>query len=527
MKLINIFLIFLILSSCTNLDEEVYDQLTQEKYLGNFTEDDIPSALGPLYNDLRGLYIGTNAFDAHVNGNWLWASEETSDLWVTPKRGGAWYDGGIYFRLNQHKWGSDETTLLGPWRSFYKGVNTCNRLIEQFSILEDEDQRNAILAEIKIGRAFWYYNLADFYGNVPLVTEFNTPEGFLPKTNSRKEIVDFVIKEIEENLSYLPEQGYGRWNKYSASHLLAKVYLNHEKWVGDAKWDEVISLCNIILDEGGYSLEADYSSPFKTENENSPEIIMGIFNDEIYHADQPFLIHLWTMHYKYQYHQQTETSYWGGPSATPEFANSYHPEDLRFAKSWLEGQLYDNAGEFGEKGALLYCDPWNPRDNGQPLYYSKDIVLDDDGITTGEKDGVRMVKYEIKPGARAALSNDFVLFRLAEVYFMKAEAIYRKNGKSATQEVADLINTVKARAFDDFSGDKVVKPGDLDDNKFLMEYAWEFCQEGHRRQQLIRFDQFASKSWFLHEPSATYRELFPIPLQEINANPNLIQNPDY
>src|SRR5690606_37768531 len=121
------------------------------------TEEDIPSALGPLYNDMRGLYTGTDAFDAHINGNWLWASEESGDLWVTPKRGGAWYDGGIYFRLNQHDWGVDETTLLGPWRSFYKGVNTCNRLYEQFSPMANEDERNSIRSEIRVGRAFWYY----------------------------------------------------------------------------------------------------------------------------------------------------------------------------------------------------------------------------------------------------------------------------------------------------------------------------------------------------------------------------------
>lgn len=527
MKRILTLAIILGLVSCTDLNEEIYDQLVQEEYLKNFSDDDIPSAVGPLYNDLRGLYVGNDANSAHINGNWLWVNEESSDLWLTPKRGGAWYDGGIYYRLNQHNWGTDETTLLGPWRTFYKGVTTCNRLLEQFESLEDGAEKNKLLSEIRVARAFWFYNLVDFYGNVPLVTQFSTPDGFLPETNSREEVLAFVVDEIEASIPDLDESGYARWNKFSASHLLAKIYLNHEEWVGTAKWDEVIALCDEILANGGYSLESDYSDIFKTENENSSEIIMGVFNDEIYHAEQPFLLHQWTMHWKFKFHRQTETYFWGGPCATPNLANSYHTEDARYAKSWYEGQLYDNEGGLGEQGAEILCDPWNPRDDGQPLFYSKDIPLDDDGITGGEQNGVRMIKYEIKQGARASLSNDFVLFRLAEVYFMKAEALYRKNGKVANQEIVDLINTVRQRSFDDFSGDKVLTVAELDDDRFLQEYAWEFCQEGFRRQVLIRFGQFTTASWFLHEPSSAHRKLFPIPLREINANPNLDQNPGY
>ncbi|TRZ42231.1 RagB/SusD family nutrient uptake outer membrane protein [Robertkochia solimangrovi] len=516
--------IIILFTSCTDLEEVVYDQLTEDSLKANLTDNDIPSLLGPLYNDLRKLYTGNNATEAHFNGNWLWVSEESADLWITPKRGGGWYDGGIYYRLNQHNWGTDETTLLGVWRSFYKAINTSNRLYEQFETLENETQRNKILAEIRVSRAFWYYNLADFYGNVPLVTEFSLPDGYLPETNSRKEVVDFVINELKESIPFLDEEGYGKWNKFSASHLLAKVYLNYNTWFDSPKWDEVVALSDYIINDGDYSLESDYSQPFITENSSSPEIIMGVFNDEIYHSEQPFLIHQWTMHWKFKFHQKTETFFWGGPCATPEFINTYDSEDLRLTKSWFEGQLYDNEGD----GSPMFCDPWNPRDQGKPLAYSREIILDDDGITSGEADGLRMIKYEIKKGARASLSNDFVLFRLADVYFMKAEALYWKNGGAATQEIVDLINTVRERSFENFDDSKKLTVGQLDDNRFLDEYAWEFCQEGNRRQVLIRFDQFTSRNWFLHEPSGSdHKNLFPIPLQEINANPNLIQNPGY
>jgi hypothetical protein len=63
--------------------------------------------------------------------------------------------------------------------------------------------------------------------------------------------------------------------------------------------------------------------------------------------------------------------------------------------------------------------------------------------------------------------------------------------------------------------------------RFLDELAWEFNQEGRRRQDLIRFGVFTEKSWFSHSPNGDYRELFPIPLEAMETNTNLSQNPGY
>ncbi|MFB6341305.1 RagB/SusD family nutrient uptake outer membrane protein [Saccharicrinis sp. FJH62] len=530
MKMRNIYILsiitFLFCYSCTDLDVPVHDELIAENYYANFSEDDIPAAIGKVYSDLRNLYAGGSV---HKNGCWLYTNEEVGDLWITPKRGGAWYDAGIYVRLNNHEWNIDEQHFLQDWRRAYSSINNCNRLIYEFREQELKDTA-MVMAELKVARAFWYYTLVDMFGNVPVVTQYDVPDDYLPATNSREEVFNFVVSQLEENIPYLKEDGYGRWNKYSASQLLAKTYLNAEVWAGKTYWDEVIALCDTIIESQKYVLEADYSTPFKSENENSKEIIMGVANDEVYHEDFPWRMHMWTMHWWYKYHANTETFFWGGPCATPDLAWSYDPDDLRYTKSWLEGPLYDNTGEkTGTIGAPLLCDGSWAADAGKPIVHTKNIrSLGSDGRTTGEADGVRMQKYEIKTGAKNRLENDFVLFRYADVFFMKAEAIYRKNGKAANQEVVDLINKVRQRAFTDFSGNNVLTAAQLNDNRFLLEYAWEFCQEGHRRQQLIRFGQFTTKRWFWHTPSnEDYRNLFPIPRDEILANPNLIQNPGY
>ena len=140
-----------------------------------------------------------------------------------------------------------------------------------------------------------------------------------------------------------------------------------------------------------------------------------------------------------------------------------------------------------------------------------------------------MNKYEIKKKAKNLLSNDFVIFRYADVLFMKAEALWRQNGKTADGTIVGLINDVRRRAFADFTSSKMLQVSQLADERFLQEYAWEFCQEGHRRQQLIRFGVFTTKKWFQHEGTSedAHLNVFPIPRDELLANEKLQQNEGY
>ena len=87
---------------------------------------------------------------------------------------------------------------------------------------------------------------------------------------------------------------------------------------------------------------------------------------------------------------------------------------------------------------------------------------------------MRMNKYEIKKKAKNLLSNDFVIFRYADVLFMKAEALWRQKGKTADGTIVGLINDVRRRAFADFTSTKMLQVSQLDDERFLQEYAWSF-----------------------------------------------------
>jgi hypothetical protein len=228
----------------------------------------------------------------------------------------------------------------------------------------------------------------------------------------------------------------------------------------------------------------------------------------------------------------------GGICAIPQFINSYDPADNRLKTNWIQGQQYAASGTplVGVFGTTT----------GKPLIFTNTLP----GVESSlETDGFRVGKFEIKPGVRVDLSNDFPLFRYADVLMMKAEALLR-TGQAA--QAATLVTQVRQRSFlanptkatvtaaDLTQGsnypygparNNVVSPlqggADIQYGQFLDELGWEFAAEGHRRQDMIRFGVYTTKSWLSHIPNGDYRTLMPIPQNVLNTNGNLKQNPGY
>lgn len=120
------------------------------------------------------------------------------------------------------------------------------------------------------------------------------------------------------------------------------------------------------------------------------------------------------------------------------------------------------------------------------------------------------------------MENDYAIFRLADVYLMKAEAIVRMDGDNA--EATDLVNAIRDRVFDDPA--KLKTSVTLED--IYHERRWELAWEGWGRQDMIRFGTFLDPipGWRANT-LPEFRLLFPIPQTALDANPNLDQNPGY
>ncbi|KAA6431602.1 RagB/SusD family nutrient uptake outer membrane protein [Dyadobacter flavalbus] len=506
--------------SCTDLNEEVYSEVLATNYQP--TEKDLPAIVAPVYSSLRGLMLGWQGyFDLQ---------EEAADAIITPVRPNGWDDGGTYRRMHQHTWTSLQWQPENAWQSAFRSITTANRVLSQ---IEDGEiplttGKEAIQAELRAVRAFAYYLLLDNHGNVPIVTDFKDVN--LPKQSTRKELYDFVVKELTEVMPLLSENAattYGQMNRWSAKTLLAKIYLNAEVYTGIPEWAKAIEQADEVIKSGKYALDANYSDVFTWTNFNSKEIIFAIPYDEIYGTGNQ--IHMKTLDPLSRSVYPMNAGPWGGNCAVPQFIDTYDAEDSRLAETWIMGPQRNAV-----TGAVV-------------ITYSKSVP----GMEkTASSDGYRIGKYKIKPNATGSLDNDFPFLRYADVLMIKAEALLR-TGKA--EEAAALVTQVRARAFKNNPAKGKVNAADLakgskynygyqaadgsiterqggDDiqyGRFMDELGWEFAAEAHRRQDLIRFKVYETKKWFNHRPQSAQRALFPIPQNEIDKNPNLKQNPGY
>ncbi|MCK4289033.1 MAG: RagB/SusD family nutrient uptake outer membrane protein, partial [Bacteroidales bacterium] len=120
----------------------------------------------------------------------------------------------------------------------------------------------------------------------------------------------------------------------------------------------------------------------------------------------------------------------------------------------------------------------------------------------------RIVKFEVKRGATIDLSNDYPIFRYADILLMKAEAMIRQG-----QNGDFYVNEIRSRAgVPDLSGVNL--------DMLLEERGREMFWEAHRRQDLIRFGEY-NKAWWEKPATLPDRNIFPIPQWAIDANPNL------
>ena len=198
---------------------------------------------------------------------------------------------------------------------------------------------------------------------------------------------------------------------------------------------------------------------------------------------------------------------WNGFSVLEGFFNKFDTEDVRFQQILVGAQFVLDGPNAG--------DPAFDR-NGNPLVFTPDSPI----VGADEGDGVRLLKWPIDPGQNGAdAGNDLAVYRYSHVLLAKAEALFNLGSAG---EALTLINQVRAR---DFEPDKPLLA--LTSDLILDERGFEFLWESFRRQDQIRHGRFL-EAWTLKAASdGPHRLLFPIPQTQLDANPNLVQNPGY
>lgn len=507
-----------IFSSCTNLDETIYSEVTANNYYKS--GDEVIAAMMRPWGHFCGSMFAQSPY---------LLQELTADGCAWPQKGPHGYDGGAWIRLHRHQWTPIENEVERAWYLMFMGIGLANNMLSDFEKINFDALKVPIskaqaVAEMRAYRAYCYWNLMDLYGGVPVVETINE---ISPTSQSREEVFNFVVKELKESIPNLSDDKtstYGRVSKWGALALLAKVYLNAEVYTGTAHWDDCISTCNELA-AGEFTLDTNWNDPFKADNDKvSKENIWVVVYDQVYAGGMQWYLR-W-LHYAHQSGWNLKDGPWNGIVCQPTFYDSFKDNDLRKSEGFLIGVQYPRVKD--ENGKYHYDTTAEPLKGsveytGKPLEFVNYIK----SMTEGEENsGTRSVKYEIIEGSKGNQDNDWVLFRYSDILFMKAEALMRKNGNKATQESVDLINSVRKRAFSDSDWDKEkYTTTTLTMDELLAERGREFAFEGTRRSDMVRFNKFVTTSWWDHTPSQKEEyNVFPIPSKQLASNPNLKPN---
>jgi len=511
-KSILYLLIVITITSCTDLKENVYNKLPMDKF--GSTQEEMDAIIGPAYTSLK----NAGSYDRA----WGWA-DMAGDIMIAPTRvGGDWWDGGEYMEQCMHTWTARSLALDPLWDSCMGSITTINSIysIVEPNTLMSPELKAQILGELRGLRAFWYYQLVDYFGNVPIVTDYKSTD--LPTIKPRKEVYNFVVNELKEIIpalrSDVSDASYGKFTKGAAYTVLAKMCLNAQEWTGTTDWEGVIAACDNVM-ALDYIIEPNWKINFDVHNEVSREIILPICYSKNDNWDTGGnMIHLFTLHYQDPIALGFKADTWNGLCAMPDFVKSFDDADKRKEGTFLIGPMIDPA-----TGQVLITSV------GRPLIHTVDLnVLPGSSSypapwgEVNQEDGARINKWVFEKGMmNTFMENDLAIFRLADVYLMKAEALVRLGRDNA--EATRLVNVIRERGFgnSDHNYSNVTLKNIYDERGF--ELAFEFC----RRQDMIRFGTFLLPRFMKPEVTPEYRKLLPIPFTAWQKNNNLVQNPGY
>lgn len=394
------------------------------------------------------------------------------------------------------------------WRACYEGINRANYLEENKAKLEFAG-KDQVYAQAYFLRAYYYFQLVRFFGDVPLFTERRLGVSD-SKSLSRAPKAD-VYAQIETDLrnaiASLPTTVTepGRATKYAAQALLGKVLLYQGSESNTAKFDEAATVLEEVIN-GPFSLVDNFGSIFLASGENGPESIYEIQ----YSNNNPF--YDWANPGRGQgnfavQHAGVRNLTGGSPYAqgwsvnlpTQELAEEFETGDRRRDVTILDIEAYSAANpQFGitylvapYKNTGLYNQKYHPR--------------------KGETSGQVELNY----------LNNHRLIRLADVLLMAAEANNRKASPN-TAKAQEYLNRVRRRAFGD-DNHNITATGNALTQAIWQERRLELAMEGDRFFDLVRTGRAVQ---VINGFVTGKHEVFPIPQEEIDVS-EFPQNPGY
>lgn len=437
------------------------------------------------------------------------------DSWQGSKEIGEW-------ATNSSSWGPS-----AKWTQDYQMIVRANEFLNNMETATASDEvKSVMIGEAKFLRAYAYSDLITYFGDVPLILEPQTLDNAYVSRTAKATVLDAVLDDFDAAIAALPvkQSETGRATKGAAYAMKARILLYNEKWT------EAAEACKSVMDLDAYSLFSDYENTFTEANENNCEVIFDI------------------QYIKDSFAQPWPSSRlsmvdWPTPNVAADMIDSYY---MTNGKAITDPESGYNAQ-----------DPYTNRDPRM----AASIVLPGSQCATGTfipandqvPCGARPRKYaDINGTDSYNCSLNTILMRYADVLLMRAEALV-ESGNTGT-EVYSLIDQVRQRV--GMPTVENVEGTGLSQSELRSiirhERRVEFFMEGTRYADMLRWkdeslvhdvygyvtsklsDPSSPSTWVFETEKKETRKfdaskgwLWPIPLDEMQNNPNLTQNPGY
>ena len=528
-KIVTLLLVFVVaFSSCTKdlditpkddqnlLGEDFFKDETSYKRLlaGVYANLSLTGVDGPGSSNIQGLDAGTSQFGRVL----LYLQTLSADQMIWS------YENDPGTRdIQRNIWNADDPIILGMFGRTHVTIAFANNFLRETTDAK-LDARNVSAttraeiatyrAEARLLRAMSYYYMMDLFGTANFATEDDAINA-QPKAYDRAQLFEFVeteLKAIEADLKAPLSNEHARADQGVAWMLLAKIYLNAEVYIGQAKYTECLDYCNKLI-TGGYTLATDYKHNFMADNDTNSaknEIIFPLVSDGTYTQNYgPTTVMI----------NGSVGSMEANGTALGVGAGGWGGA-LRLRKQFV--QLFD--------GGVFNGD----RRNGI-ISSGRNIEITD----ISDKDqGYILEKYSNAKSTggfgvdQTFVDTDFPLFRLADVYLMYAEAHLRGGAGGTNANMEAYINSLRTRANNPQNNLTVA---DITLDFILDERSRELHWEAHRRQDLIRFGKFTggNYNWVWKGNGSNgialpdHMKLYPVPAASLASNPNLTQNTGY
>ena len=382
------------------------------------------------------------------------------------------------------------------WRGYYRAIYRANLAIENIPPIEmDGALKQRLVAECRFLRAYFYFNMVRWFGDLPLISQALQPGEYEQLRSPKADVYALIISDLEAAINGLPEKSAyqsdetGRATKGAAKGLLAKVYLT----LGDFANAEKYAL--EVIQSGEYELFPNYTTLFQPAGENSSESVFEVQAAAFETGGGA------SQYNQVQGVRGSPNLGWGFNRPSDDLVAAYEPGDPRREATIL------NVGEVLPDGSGIVQD--NP-DMFNERYNQKAWVPPHPGFQENGPGNIRLLRY-------------------ADVLLMAAEAA---NENSKPADALLYLNMVRARARGQSS---FILPDITETDKDLLrQIIWherrvELAMEQQRWFDLVRQGRAAEVMQAVGKDFvAGKHELFPIPQKEIDlGGGRILQNNGY